>query len=259
MIRRGTHPLTARLLAVAAAALAVAACAGGGDQEAGSSPRPSSPERSASTSPTPTPAAPTPYAAVGAVVIQEDFENAADHHFRSINDASLTADASDGIYQLVLGTNGMPHGELHRVAEEQNTVTITLDMAARSPSPDQWYGPICFYNNGWGFSLRVTGAEAYELVQVSVQGEPMATLSSGPLPGDAAAGVAHRLRLDCVWQPDATSVTAFIDGAQIGPATDPPSGLKNALKWWSGLGFWAMSESAPAEYTVDNVMITQGG
>lgn len=191
----------------------------------------------------------------GSVVAREDFGDARNHRFGTESNAAATSSVSGGKYRMVLKRSGLPHGQLVDVASAPSAVSIAFDTSTTTGATEAWMGPLCFFQQRFGFSLRVHPDGRYELVQISVQGEDIATLESGTV-APITPGTAVRMRLDCEWALQEATATGWIGATQVGPAADvEPS--DNVLRVWAGEGFWAMSPTVPATVVIDNVVLTQ--
>jgi hypothetical protein len=191
------------------------------------------------------------------VVAQEDFSDPANHRFGTDGDTAARNEVTDGVYRVPLLKRDTPRGQLAMVEGGPSTVSIALDMSMTGSESGSYMGPLCYFQQKFGFSLKVHPDGAYELVQVNAQGEEVAILADGtgaPLkPGSSA-----RLRLDCEWGLDTATATGWVGDQQVGPAGDvEPS--DNALRSWAATGFWAMStsQSSIMKVEVDNVVLTQ--
>lgn len=240
------------LLALAVVPLLVAAC-GTAPGTGGSSPPPSTSastpaQESAAAAATTVPPQP------GRETAREDFADPSNHRFGTDGNGQATIKVSGGKYRMTLLRKGAPYGQLLDVADSPLTVSIALDMSMDSTDPKAWMGPVCFFQQMFGFSLKVHADGSYELVQVSVQGEDVATLVSGTVPAPSTRPL--RLRLDCAWGMDQAEATAWIDGTQVGPATDVEAS-DNLLRQWAAVGFWASTPDPPTVVVIDDAVVTQ--
>lgn len=241
--------------AVAALLVACGSSTGSAPTTSGSATTTSTVSPSGSAASSSSPTAATLPAQPGTVTAQDDFSNEAKHLFRDSVTSAYRVGVVMGTYRILLLTSGTPHGEIRPVSGTATTVSIAMTMSAQDLSGG-FMGPICFYQQGYGFSLQLQDDGTYSLVQVSPQGEVMATLATAMLDGyDQSTNV--RLRLDCTWGQDASTVTGWVDTHQIGPSQDQASALRNFFREWSGIGFWAMSTTTPTTVLVDDVVISE--